>query len=96
MRYFIILCAVFMLAGCAHAQEKPITSEADQAMQVVEKLNEKAEIYKLKIQLLQAQRKQVEYEYTASCYKDKRWRDYTSQIESLAQELNSFLIGAGK
>ena len=96
MRYFIILCVVFMLTGCAHAQEKPVMSEAERATQVIEKLNEKAEIYKLKIQLLQAQRKQVEYEYTASCYKDKRWRDYTGQIEELTRQLEQFLLGAGK
>ena len=94
MRLFIIVLMLAFLSGCAHAQEKPEISEAEQAQQVINALNEKAEIFKLKIQLLHAQRKQIEYEYSANCYKDKRWRDYTGQIEDLTRQLNQFLIGA--
>lgn len=94
---------VFGCFGCAEAGDEALSPaikspavDAKDAKAVVEALNLRAENMKLQIQLLQAQRKQVEYEYSAQCYKDKRWRDFTGRIEDLTRQLEQYLIGASK
>lgn len=94
-RILLILCLFICFPGCSDAGQKQ-KIETKRPAETVKLMNSKAETMKLKIELLQAKRKQVEYEYSAMCYKDKRWRDYTGQIEEMTKQLEQFLMGVSK
>lgn len=94
-RILLISCLIVCLPGCTDAGQKA-KIETKRPAETIKLMNAQAETMKLKIELLQAQRKQVEYEYSAMCYKDKRWRDYTGQIEAITKQLEQFLMGVSK
>lgn len=94
-RILLIFCLLICFPGCTDAGQ-PDKIETKRPVHTEKLLNAQAEIMKLKIELLQARRKQVEYEYSALCYKDPRWREYTGQIEAITKQLEQFLIGGAK
>lgn len=101
----VIIVAALIVAGisacraddsAAPAPVKTPAVAAKEAQAVIDLLNLKTENMKLRIELLQARRKIIEYEYSANCYKDRRWRDATAQIETITQQLEQLLIGAAQ